>query len=183
MRKMLQTILCAIVLLVVVGGCPFGGEVYEDDLVAGYVVWASDVIEDAAIFLKDPDGRGGVQVVPPMVIAYGWNNEFIIAKRRPAEHGRITGKTTEWYIIQVGNRRTHGPLSEDEFSKLRTELRVPSELSFTTTVTDRVEPTRGGNRGIPVTPYSIGREISNAFPGSPRNSSYWLGARARLVCS
>jgi hypothetical protein len=115
----------------VAGGCPFAGEVYEDDLVAGYVVWTADVIEQAAIYLKTADGRGGVQAVPAMVFAYGWNNESIIAKRRPSDDGKITGNTTEWYIIVVRDRRTCGPLSEDQFEKLRTELHVPAELSFT----------------------------------------------------
>jgi len=124
---------CVVGLLVVIGGCPLAGSVYEDELVAGYVVWAADVIEQAAIFLKDEDGQGGIQVVPPMVFTYGWNDEFIIAKRRPAEYGKMTGSTTQSYIIVVQNRQTHGPLTEDEFVKLRLELHVPSELSFAKT--------------------------------------------------
>ena len=121
---------CVAALLIAAAGCPFQGSVYEDELVAGYVIWASDVIEEAAIYLKDRNGRGGVQVVPAMVFAYGWNDEFILAKRRPAEYGKIIGSTTQWYIVVVRSRQTHGPLSEDEFQTLRAELQVPSELSF-----------------------------------------------------
>jgi len=121
-------------LLTMAGGCPFQGLVYDDDLVGGYAVWATDVLEEASIVLKRADGRGGVSVVPAMVFAYGYNDQFIIAKRRPAEYGRIKDTTIQWYIIGVQSKRVHGPLTEDEFQRLRNALRVPGNLSFTTEV-------------------------------------------------
>ncbi len=130
-----------VVLLGLIGGCPFQYPVYWDDLVAGYSVCAADVKEQAAIFLKDRDGRGGIQVVPPMVFAYGWNDDFIIAKRLPADYGKITSSTTHWYIIQVHNGKVYGPLNEGEFQRLRTELGMPAELSFSK------EIARGGGKG------------------------------------
>jgi hypothetical protein len=120
-----------VVLLGLIGGCSFQYPVYWDDLVAGYSVCAADVKEQAAILLRDRDGRGGIQVVPAMVFAYGWNDDFIIAKRLPADYGEIKSSTTQWYIVQVQNRKVHGPLSEVEFQRLRAELGVPTELSFT----------------------------------------------------
>jgi len=130
-----------VVLLSLIGGCPFQYPVYWDDLVAGYSVCAADVKEDAAIFRKVDRGRGGIQVVPPMVFAYGWNDDFIIAKRLPADYGKITSSTTHWYIIQVHDGKVHGPLNEDEFQRLRTEVDVSTELSFTK------EITRGRGKG------------------------------------
>lgn len=123
---------CCMVLLAVAGGCPFQGLVYEDDMVGGYAVWATDVIEDAAIVLKDKHASRGVTVVPAMVSEYGWNNEFIIAKQRPVSH-RQAAPSVYWYIIQVRGGQIHGPLSEGEFHKIRAELNMPSELSFTRT--------------------------------------------------
>jgi hypothetical protein len=112
--------------------CPFfHGNVYTDHLVGGYYVCAVDVIEDTGVYLKDKDGRGGTEVVSAMVFAYGWNDEFIIAKRRSTKYSSVKGDAIQWYIIQVQNRQVHGPLTEDEFRKLRTELHVPSGLSFT----------------------------------------------------
>ena len=123
--------ICAVVIFV--GGCPFHGPIYEEDLVNGYAVWALDVMQDAAIVLKDKGGSGGTVVVPHMVFAYGWNDDFIIAKQHPEKKDRkVDISITYWYIIEVASGDVHGPLNEDEFDKLRTELNVPSELSFKT---------------------------------------------------
>jgi hypothetical protein len=45
---------------------------------------------------------------------------------------KVDTSITYWYIVEVVSGSVHGPLSEDEFSKLRTELKVPPELSFKT---------------------------------------------------
>jgi hypothetical protein len=121
------------VVVIFIGGCPFMGLIYEEDLVNGYAVWATDTIEDAAIVHKDKGGSGSTVVVHPMVFAYGWNDDFIIAKRHPEKKDRkVDTSLTYWYIVEVTSGDVHGPLSEDEFSKLRTELKVPHELSFKT---------------------------------------------------
>jgi len=123
--------ICAVVIFV--GGCPFHGPIYEEDLVNGYAVWAEDIIEDAAIVLKDKEGPGALEVVPCTVFAYGWNDDFIIAKRHPEKKDRkVDTSLTYWYIVEVASGNVQGPLSEGEFSKLRTKLKVPAELSFKT---------------------------------------------------
>jgi hypothetical protein len=122
-------------MVLLVSGCPFMGLAYEEDLAGGYAVWATDAIEDAAIVYRDKDGPGATVVVPAMVFAYGWNDHFILAKRHPTEDYTVVDmETTEWYVVQVDARAVHGPLGEDEFRKLRTELGVPPELSFTKTI-------------------------------------------------
>ena len=146
MCRMSRNISLAMMVLIAVGGCPFQGLVYEEDMVGGYAVWATDVIEQAAVVLKVSD-HGSVTVVPPMVCAYGWNDDFIIAKRRPTKYGEtaaIDANGTSWYIVQVPIQKTHGPLNEDEFAKLRATLQVPSTLSFTRTL-----PPRGASQGQP----------------------------------
>ena len=122
--------ICAVVIFV--GGCPFMGLAYEEDLVNGYAVWAADIMQDAAIVLKDKGGSGGIVVVPHTVFAYGWNDDFIIAKRHPRKDRKVDTSLTYWYIVEVASGDVHGPLSEDEFSRLRTKLKVPPELSFKT---------------------------------------------------
>ncbi|HNY80559.1 MAG: DUF3997 domain-containing protein [Sedimentisphaerales bacterium] len=124
-------------LVVFLGGCPFMGLVYEDDLADKYAVWATDAPENAAVVYKDRDSSGATEVVPAMVFAYGWNKDFIIAKQHPPypkESHRIDKNTTYWYLIEVARRKVHGPLSEDKFRELRNELRVPSKLAFTRTI-------------------------------------------------
>jgi len=122
--------ICAVVIFA--GGCPFMGPIYEEDLASGYAVWATDVIEDAAIVKKDKGGSGATGVVPCTVFAYGWNDDFIIAKRHPEKGSKIDKSTTYWYIVEVVSGDVHGPLSEDDFKELRTKLKVPAETSFKT---------------------------------------------------
>ena len=124
--------LCAVVIFV--GGCPFTGLVYEEDLVNGYAVWANDVVEQAHIVRKRQGSSGySTTVVPRTVFAYGWNDDVIIAKRHPEKKdGKVDISTTHWYIVEVASAKVHGPLSEGEFNKLRTKLKVPAEISFKT---------------------------------------------------
>jgi hypothetical protein len=137
MQTTRSCLLCVCVFLIYTGGCPFMGLEYEDDLAGDYAVWATDTIEDTAIVRRVKDTSGALVVVPCMVFAYGWNDDFIIAKqhpRYPNERYKINRGTTHWYIVEVKTGRVHGPLTADEFAKSRTELSAPSSLSFTKTI-------------------------------------------------
>ena len=106
----------------------FEGLAYEDDLVGGYTVKAADTRNAAAIYQES-------EVIPPMVVGYGWNDDFIIAKRHPSLDGwkpNLYG--THWYLIEVHNATVHGPLTEQQFTELRRELGVPADLTFTKTI-------------------------------------------------
>ena len=108
------------------------GRAYEEDLSNGYAVWAADIIEDAMIVHKDKGDSYSTRVVQPTVFAYGWNDDFIIAKQHPRKDRKVDTSLTYWYIVEVASGNVHGPLNKDEFNKLRTELKVPPELSFKT---------------------------------------------------
>jgi hypothetical protein len=102
---------------------------YEDKLVGGYVVRAGETINEAAICQQ------GIQVIPPMVCGYGWNDDFIVARRHGALDGRaIDLYTPHWYLIEVHSAKIHGPLTEQQFLSLRRELKVPDTLAFTKTL-------------------------------------------------
>lgn len=106
----------------------FEGLAYEDDLAGGYKVQAGDTRNAAAICRE-------YEVIPPMVFAYGWNDDFILAKRHPSLDGwKPNLYVTHWYLIEVRNATVHGPLTEQQFTELRRELGVPAELSFTKTI-------------------------------------------------
>ena len=107
----------------------FEGLAYEDELVGGYAVEAVDTRNNAAICM------GSTEVIPPMVCAYGSNDDFIIAR----QHGTLDGRTIDrytgqWYLIEVHNGKVHGPLTEQQFIGLRSELGVPTELTVTKTI-------------------------------------------------
>ncbi len=108
----------------------FEGPAYEDDLVGGYVVHSVDAKDYAALYRVNGD-----LVIPPMVYAYGWNDDFIVVKRYAPSDGRTTDfYMTEWYLIEVRKAQEHGPLTEQQFTELRRELGVPKELAFTKTI-------------------------------------------------
>jgi len=136
MKEKLYCLLSIFAVAILVVGCPFMGKVYEEDLVNGYAVWATDVMAQAKIVKKDKEISSTTiytSVVPATVFAYGWNDDFIIAKQHPRKKDRkVDTNLTYWYIVEVASGNVHGPLSEDEFNKLRTKLKVPAEISFKT---------------------------------------------------
>lgn len=134
MKEKLYYLLSIFAVAIFVGGCWVGPPHYLEDLDNGYVVVATDIVQDACVIRKDPKrSSGGLQVVPPTVFAYGWNEDFILAKRHPRKNYRkVDTSITYWYIIEVTSGDVHGPLNEDEFRKLRTKLKVPEEISFKT---------------------------------------------------
>jgi hypothetical protein len=112
------------------------GLAYEEDLVANYAVWAIDTRTWTEIVEKSP-ASGGIVVVESMVYAYGWNDDFIIAKQHPNpsyDTGHVSTSVTNWFIIDVQQRQVYGPLSEEGFEELREELGVPEKVVFTRTV-------------------------------------------------
>ena len=113
------------------------GLAYEQDLVADYAVWAVDTRAWTAIVEKDRDSTGASTIVGQMVYAYGWNDDFIIAKQHPnpdLDPRDVDTSVTNWFIVEVETGNVHGPLSEQEYVELRRELGVPDELVFTRTV-------------------------------------------------
>jgi hypothetical protein len=133
MKEKLYYLLSICAVAIFVGGC-LRFPIYKEDLDNGYVVVAANVMQDARILRKDPErSSGGFRVVPRTVFAYGWNDDFILAKRHPQKKDRtVDTSVTYWYIIEVTSGDVHGPLNEDEFRKLRTKLKVPEEISFKT---------------------------------------------------
>lgn len=109
------------------------GLAYEEDLPGDYAVWAVGMVEWTSI-VKIVDVSLGEQVVDPMVYAYGWNDDFIIAKRHPLVNLRsIDTDITLWYVIDLRSDTVHGPLTEAQYTGLRTALQMPGELTFTRT--------------------------------------------------
>ena len=135
MKEKLYYLLSIFAVAIFVGGCCFFHfPAYKENLGNGYAVYAADVMRDVCIIRKDPKrSPWGIQVVPSTVFAYGWNDDFILAKRHPEKKDRkVDTSVTYWYIIEVTSGDVHGPLNEDEFRKLRTKLKVPEEISFKT---------------------------------------------------
>ena len=131
MKEKLCCFLSIFAVVIFVIGCPRLGSFYNEDLGNGYRVWAADVIEHVAVYKKNKQGSGGLRVVPYAVFAYGWNNDFILAKQHPLKnHRKVDTSITYWYIVEVASGNVHGPLSEDEFNNLKTKLKVPAEISF-----------------------------------------------------
>ncbi len=132
MKEKLYYLLSIVAVTIFVTGCPEGLN-YEEDLCNEYAVWAVDAMKDAGVVHKDKRSSGAFVVVPRTVFAYGWNDDFILAKRHPEKKDRkVDTSVTYWYIIEVTSGDVHGPLNEDEFRKLRTKLKVPEEISFKT---------------------------------------------------
>jgi len=119
-------------LLLAALACGGIGLAYEHDLTGDYAIWAGDLLEQAAVVKKIPDSSSASTVVNPMVFAYGWNEDFIIAKQHPNldDFDEIDTQTTNWFIVNVKTQKVYGPMTEKEFAQRRQELGVPQELTF-----------------------------------------------------
>ncbi len=107
------------------------GLAYEYDLTGDYAVWALDQLVQAAVVQKIPESSSGTVIIPAMVAAYGWNDDFIIVQRHPDGDASVT----EWYILVVAERAVHGPFDAATFAQARQALGVPAALDFTQTIT------------------------------------------------
>lgn len=134
---MKKTLLPILLLFLASLSCGGIGLAYEYDLTADYAVWATDQLEQSAVVRKDSQGSSASAVIWPMVFAFGWDEDFIIAQRHPARDGfdDVDMTVTEWYILVVAADEVYGPLTEAEYRQLRQELGVPSSLDFSQTIT------------------------------------------------
>lgn len=125
-------------LLIAIFACGPYGLAYEKELVGKYVVSAVD-IEDQAGLIKKTSSDHSNYIISPMVFAYGWNNDFIIAKQHPfpADGGFADITTTNWFIVVVASEAVYGPLTEQKYIELRQKLGVPDTLIFT----ESIDPT------------------------------------------
>jgi hypothetical protein len=129
-KNSLSIMLLAGLLLIGICGCPFVGLAYEDDMVAGYAVVAGDSLDDTRIERRTGPNAG--QIVGPMIFAYGWNDDFIVAKQHPVrDWPKVETSRTNWFIIEVGSGKVHGPLTEEQYIALRQTIGVPVGLTFT----------------------------------------------------
>ncbi|MBN1919836.1 MAG: DUF3997 domain-containing protein [Anaerolineae bacterium] len=130
-RQQCYTIGALLVALLLSLACGGIGLAYEYDLTGDYAVWAPDQLVQAAVVQKIPESSSGTVVIPSMVVAYGWNDDFIIAQRYP--DGDVS--MTEWYILVVAEGAVHGPFDAAEFAQARQDLGVPPMLDFSQTIT------------------------------------------------
>jgi hypothetical protein len=107
----------------------------DHHLTANYTVFAPDLREQAGI-IEETSSSGGPYVVAPMVFAYGWNEDFIIARQHPVSGSfdRVFTGVTNWFILEVATGTVHGPLTEGEYLELRQTLGVPDDLTFTSVI-------------------------------------------------
>lgn len=113
--------------------CGGFGLLHEQDLSGKYAVWIVDREEDAAV-VKKTSSNGANGVLPAMIFAYGWNDQFIIAKQHPPLGDSlfvVDINKINWFIIEVASGTDHGPLTEQEYIDLRQKLGVPDSLIFT----------------------------------------------------
>lgn len=113
----------------------FEGFAYYKKLPANYAVLAVDTRELTEI-IQGIGGSSVRSVIGPMIFAYGWNEDFIIAKQHPNLDflKGLQMEITNWFIIEVKTQRIYGPLTEEKYIETRQKLGVPYELIFTDTI-------------------------------------------------
>lgn len=119
-------------LLLACGGIGFA---YDKRLVGDIGLTAVDSRQQMSLVKINGNGRD--TLVSPTVIAVGFNESHVIAKRHPADASQQVDKAvTEYFIVTVHGEKVDGPLTEPEFRAKRGTLGVDDRLDFTLTFDD-----------------------------------------------
>ncbi|MCL4473670.1 MAG: DUF3997 domain-containing protein [Actinobacteria bacterium] len=77
------------------------------------------------------------KLIPCTVKEYVYDDAFIIASQKPNQNCNLrredslrTGNELNYWIADIGRDQLHGPLSYDEYIKMRDKLKVPEILSL-----------------------------------------------------
>ncbi len=110
--------------------------VFHHPFSSDYSIWAPSSIESSAVF-KHPAGGlfPNICVVQPMVVAWGWNDEFVIAQNHPTlmwpDRPWEVSAETHWWVVDRRAGQTHEAPDLSEYQALRQRLGVPEALAFT----------------------------------------------------
>jgi hypothetical protein len=112
-------------------GCSLAGlgDAYYEKLVGPYILVAVDTRDQLTVSRAEGDGVSSGRI-GPTVTAAGWNNRYVVAATRPKKR---PGESESYYILDitkdvaVGDQfaAVIGPLSWEEFAKLKAELGLP----------------------------------------------------------
>lgn len=102
------------------------GLAHEERLVGKLGLVAVDTRADMALYVLDDSGHTSKTLIPPTVIAVGWDDQHLIAKRRPPDEPQI-----EYYIVEVQDAKVHGPFDEKQFAVECDRQKVSAKLDFT----------------------------------------------------
>ncbi len=111
-------------------GCGGIGLAYEKRLVGNLGLAAVDTRKQMA--LVEFNASGIEVLVPQTVVAVGWDESHIIARRHPSDgSGQIDKAIAQYFIVTVHDRKAHGPFDEPEYRSQRGVLGVAESLAFT----------------------------------------------------
>jgi hypothetical protein len=113
-------------------GCGGIGLAYEKRLVGNLGLAAVDTRKQMTVV--EINGNGSEVLVPQTVVAVGWDESHIIARRHPSDgSGEVDTAITQYFIVTVRDRKVHGPFEEREYRSQRKALGVAEGLAFTLT--------------------------------------------------
>jgi hypothetical protein len=106
------------------------GLAYERRLVDDLGLAAVDTREQMAVVEFTPKGNN--VLVSQSVFAVGWDKSHVVAKRHPpGSSGKADKAVTQFFIVEVRDRKVHGPLDEPGYRARRRALGVAEGVDFT----------------------------------------------------
>jgi len=115
------------------GGCGLWYAAYDKHLVGPYRLGAIDVLEQMSVYYDLGNGSEAGRI-DETVFSVGWNEHFIVAKQHPKNDRKVTN----FFVLSIEkdsinadpSASVSGPLTEVEFKRRKSELKLPD---FTTT--------------------------------------------------
>ncbi|MCR8845058.1 DUF3997 domain-containing protein [Paenibacillus sp. SC116] len=86
---------------------------------------------------KEGDDIFGSPVIGTKVVQVGWNEDYIVAKQvglKPDPHATnahrmiLDDSRTNFYILDLKNKKKYGPLNDTRYVEQRNKMKVPNEV-------------------------------------------------------
>jgi hypothetical protein len=116
--------------ILLICSCSYQSSDYTDDLGEGYTFVSES---NANQFIYAISDTSGVNAIPCTVEAFGFDEDFIIAKQRNNRDcldEDLTNVPMAYWIIDKKKKMNYGPYDSLTYSVKRRELNVPKSLSL-----------------------------------------------------
>jgi hypothetical protein len=138
MKSILKYLLTVGMITLIINGCAGAGD-YDIKLSGGYSLIRSSA---QMVTINKDEGKNlwGPALIPAKVTELAWDDKYVLAKQvglkreypdNPNNSYEVLDESKiGFWILQEGDGKVFGPLTEYEFTKKKQELSIPTDLKL-----------------------------------------------------